>query len=77
MGYFSEIDLHGMTSAEARKTLDETLKKLPKDVRELTVVHGYRSGTALRDMVRRYKHPKVERKVLGLNQGTTVFIIKK
>lgn len=72
-----ELDLHGLTSAEARAKLDDTLKTLPKDVGELTVVHGYRGGTALRDMVRRYRNPKIERKVLGLNQGSTIFVIKK
>lgn len=77
MSYFMEIDLHGLTSAEATTKLDEILKKLPKSVGELTVVHGYRGGTALKEMVRRYKHPKVERKILGMNQGTTIFVIKK
>ncbi len=77
MSYFSEIDLHGKTSAEAKKTLDELLKKIPPDVRELTVIHGYRQGTALREMVRRYSNPRVERKILGLNQGSTVFVIKQ
>jgi len=75
MSYFMELNLHGYTAAEAKKKLDDALKTLPKDVGELTVIHGYRGGTALRDMVRRYKHPKVERKMLGLNQGSTVFVV--
>lgn len=77
MGYFMEVDLHGYTSADAKAKLDDVMKHLPKAVGELTVIHGYRGGTALREMVRRYHHPKVERKVLGLNQGSTIFIIKR
>ena len=76
MSYFSELDLHGMTSSEAKQTLDLTLKKLPDDVRELTVIHGYRGGTALKDMVKRYSHPRVERKIVGLNQGSTILVIR-
>lgn len=77
MAYFMEADLHGLTRAEAKSRLDDILKRLPGDVGELTVVHGYRGGTSLRDMVRNYKNPKIERKILGMNQGTTIFIIKK
>ncbi len=77
MPYSIEVDLHGHTVDSARKLITDTLKTLPKDVREVSVVHGYRQGTALRDMVRKYSHPKVERKILSLNQGITIFIIKK
>lgn len=76
MSYSIEIDLHGRTVEEARAMLSETLKKLPKGVREISVVHGYRGGTALREMVRKYSHPKIERKILTLNQGITILIIK-
>ncbi len=77
MPYSIEIDLHGHTSESAKAKLNETLKKLPKDVREIEIIHGYRGGTSLRNMVRKYKHPKIEQKIIGLNQGTTTFIIKR
>ncbi len=76
MSYFSEIDLHGYTAAQAKAVLDSTMKTLSKDVRELTVIHGYHGGTALMNMVRNYKHPRLERKILGMNQGSTIFILK-
>ncbi len=76
MAYAIEIDLHGHTVESAGKLLNDTLKKLPKDVREVHVIHGYRQGTALRDLVRRFRHPRVERKILGMNQGSTIFLIK-
>lgn len=77
MPYSIEIDLHGHTVDSAKALITNTLKTLPKDVREISVVHGYRGGTALRDMVRKYSNPKIERKILGLNQGVTIFIIRK
>ncbi len=60
MPYSVEIDLHGHTVESAGKVLTQRLKQLPNDVREVTVLHGFHGGTALRDMVRRYKNPKIE-----------------
>ncbi len=77
MAYSERIDIHGETGESARKKLCEKLKTLPKDTKELVVIHGYHGGHILQDTVRRFKHPKVERKILGLNQGETVFLIKK
>lgn len=77
MSYFLELDLHGLTAEQAKTKLNETMKTLPPDVGELTVIHGYRGGTALLNVVRSYKHPRIERKLLGMNQGTTVFVIKQ
>lgn len=77
MPYSIEIDLHGHTVESARKLITDTLKTLPKDVREISVIHGYHSGQSLRNMVNSYKNSKIERKILGLNQGVTIFVIKK
>ena len=52
MSYSVEIDLHGHTVESAGKVLTQRLKQLPNDVREVTVLHGFHGGTALRDMVR-------------------------
>ena len=71
------IDLHTQTAESARKLLTSRLKSLPKDVKEVVVVHGYHGGTVLRDMVRGYKNPKIERKIIGLNMGETIYIIKQ
>ena len=72
-----EIDLHNETRESGRKRLTAKLNSLPKGTQELVVIHGYHSGTVLRDMVRSFKHPKVERKILGMNQGETIFVIRK
>lgn len=70
------IDLHGHTVESAHRLLTQRIKSLPADVGEIEVVHGYNSGTALRDMVRSYKNSRIERKILVLNQGTTIFKLK-
>lgn len=77
MPYSVTIDLHGETSASAKQKLQSKLNSLPKDTRELIVIHGYHGGTALQETVRKFKHPKVERVILGLNQGETTLLIKK
>ncbi len=77
MSYFLDLDIHNHTVESARKLITSTLKNLPPDVREINIIHGYHQGTALRDMVRKYSNSKIERKILGLNQGITTFIIKK
>lgn len=77
MAYSVTIDLHGQTVESAKRLLTARLRSLPKDVREVVVVHGYHGGVALQNMVRGYRHFKVEKKLLGLNQGETVFLIKQ
>lgn len=77
MAYSIAIDIHGETRQSGRKLLENKLKSLPKDTREIVVIHGYHQGKTLQQMVRSFKHPMVERKILGLNQGETIFLIKK
>ena len=77
MAYSITIDIRGETRQSGRKLLENKLKSLPKDAREVIVIHGYHQGNTLQQMVRSFKHPMVERKILGLNQGETIFLIKK
>lgn len=76
---FQEIDVHNMTQQQAKVAIDARLKKADGSVYSLKVIHGYHSGTALRDMVRsRYRtHPKVKRIELGMNQGETELILRE
>lgn len=79
MSAFEEIDIHGLTSAQAQTAIDAKLKKCKGDVYRLRVIHGYHGGTALREMVRKHyrNHPKVIRIELGLNQGETDLVLKE
>ena len=70
---FQEVDIHGMTKAQAFTAIDAKLRRAGGAVYTLRVIHGYHGGTVLRDAVRsHYKnHPKVIRVELGLNPGET------
>ncbi|GHU57289.1 hypothetical protein FACS1894132_14890 [Clostridia bacterium] len=70
------VDLHGMTVNEAKRYLLEKLKTCPKNIREIEVIHGYHNGSALLQLVRNFKHPRIEKRILSLNQGTTIFWLK-
>ena len=71
------VDLHTMNTAQARRWLEMKVTSAPREVTEIEVIHGYHGGTALMQMVRKeFKHPRVKAKVLGLNQGCTILLLK-
>ena len=76
---FQEIDVHNMTKVQAVTAIDAKLRKADSSVYQLHVIHGFHSGTVLRDAVRaHYKnHPKVKRIELGLNPGETTLILRE
>lgn len=66
------VDIHHMEKAEAKKYLERLLAGLGNEVEEVVVIHGYRSGQALQQMVRKeLKYKGIRQKVLGLNPGVT------
>ena len=72
-----KIDLHDMQLDEARYYLEKFLNALSDNVKEITVVHGYRKGQVLLKMVRRdFFHPKIIKKVIPFNKGITIFYLK-
>ena len=77
-GPVAVVDLHGVYEREARMLLEGWLNQAPEEVQELRVIHGYQRGTVLRDMVRnQLKHPRIQSKLLSLNQGQTRILLKK
>lgn len=79
MGGILELDVHGMTKAQARTVIDARLRRADRSVYRIRVIHGYHGGTALRDEIRSlYKnHPKVLRVEAGLNQGATDLVLRE
>lgn len=73
-----EIDVHGMNQYQAKIKIQSTLKKAPKGTYAIRIVHGYRSGTALKDMIRQtYRtHPRVLRVEVTMNPGITELILR-
>lgn len=74
-----EIDVHGMTKAQAITAIDAKLRRADGSAYRLRVIHGYHGGTVLRDAVRAHyrNHPQVKRIELGLNSGETDLILKE
>ncbi len=74
-----ELDLHGMNTHQAKIAIDSQLKRAKGGVYRLRLIHGYRGGTALRDMIREtYRHhPRVLRVELGLNPGETELVLRE
>lgn len=75
---FNTIDLHGLTSAEAKKKLERELARAPREIKRLIVIHGCNNGTVLRDMVRSLHHPRILETVPTFsNDGETVIYLKR
>ena len=74
-----ELDLHGMNAYQAKTAVDAALRRAKGGTYRLRLIHGYRSGTALRDMVRTVyrSHTKVLRIELGLNPGETDLVLRE
>lgn len=78
MNAILEIDIHGMNRYQAKTRLDGLLKK-SRGVYRIRVIHGYRNGTELKEMIRyEYgKNPLVKRVVPGANEGITELILRE
>lgn len=75
-----ELDIHGMTKYQAKQYIDSQITKAGGGVYRLRIIHGYRGGTELREMIRktyRTGHPKVKRVECGLNPGETDIILRE
>ena len=78
-GSVAEVDIHGMNPSDARREILQLLDRLPNDVTELHVIHGYRGGNSLRAMVQNsLTHPRIARKMQScLNEGVTKIFLKR
>ena len=77
-GWTIEADIHGMRVLEAKRELETLIGRADKSIREIVVIHGYHGGSALKNMVRsELGHPRIQQKILSLNQGETTLLLKK
>ena len=71
-----EINLHDMQVDEAKYYLEMLLNTAAPNIKQVTVIHGYKKGQALLNMVRKdFKHPKLGKKVIPYNKGITIFYL--
>ncbi len=72
-----ELDIHGMTKAEAKRCIERYLSNAAAEIAEVAIIHG-RSSSVLKDMVRKeLKHRRIAQKVLSMNDGETILFLKK
>ena len=73
------IDVSGIGKEDAKRERKEKIRRKTSAVYRIRVIHGYHSGTALRDMIRREygKNTKVKRIEFGMNQGETDLVLRE
>lgn len=72
----AEIDIHNMTHDQAKRYIEQYLNKVNGSVKEVSVIHGYSSGTVLLNMVQKgLRHPKIKAKVKSMNPGITILVL--
>ena len=78
-GGIVEIDLHGKNSYQAKVTIDAALRRARAGTYRLRIVHGYNSGTALRDMIRTEyaRHPRILRLETSADGGATDLVLRE
>ena len=69
-----EVDLHNMQVLEAKAFLELEITRATTNIKEVHVIHGYKKGQAILNMVRKeFKHEKVKnRRVTFFNMGMTI-----
>ena len=73
-----EVDLHNMQVLEAKVYLELEIDRAMPEIKEVHVIHGYKKGRLILDMVRReFKHKKIKGfRVNSFNPGMTVLELK-
>ena len=76
-GKYKTLDLHRMTKEEAKAELIHALRLVDYDIKCLLIVHGYHSGTVIKNLIRKeFKSPDVLEKI-NLDAGRTIYLLKK
>ena len=73
------LDLHGRNTYQAKISIDAALRRAGGETYRLRLIHGYHSGTALRDFIRAEysRHPKVKRLLLAPDGGATELVLRE
>ena len=73
------LDLHGKNTYQAKTAVDALLRKSAGGTYRIRIIHGFHSGTTLRDFLRsEYSaHPKVKRLLLSTDGGTTELVLRE
>lgn len=71
------VDIHEMSTLEARRYLERLIASCGSEVREIEIIHGYHSGRALLETVRSgVRSKRIERRCVTMNPGVTIYFLK-
>ena len=76
---FVDIDLHDMTTDEARIEINRALKSVSKFTYQIRLIHGYNRGTKIKEMIsKEFKNNKLVKRIIpGDNQGVTILVLRE
>jgi len=71
------VDLHNLEENEARFFLEKAIDTAEPKIKEIVVIHGYRQGQVILNMVRKeFSHKRIEKKIIPFNKGITLILLK-
>ncbi len=54
-----KVDIHGMRVEQARFRLESTIESCNESINEIIVIHGYKGGQKLKEMVKDLQSPRI------------------
>ena len=77
-GGIVELDLHGMNTSQAQIAIDAALRRAGSGTYRLRLIHGYRGGTAIRDMLwTTYTHRGQVKRLVTIHDGVTDLVLRE
>jgi len=77
-GGIVELDLHGMNTYQAQIAIDAALRRAGSGTYRLRLIHGYRGGTAIRDMLwTTYTHRSQVKRLVTIHDGVTDLVLRE
>ena len=74
VGGVMELDLHGMNTYQAQIAIDAALRRCGGGV----YIHGYRGGTAIRDMLWTvYNKRSQVKRLVSISEGVTELVLRE
>ncbi len=72
------IDVHGLTSEEAKKKVEKAIASSPTSIKQLIVIHGYNRGNRLQETIRTKIRSQRIREISPhfTNEGITTIYLK-
>lgn len=72
------VDIHGLRVQEAERRLLDLIASCDRQTTDIVVIHGFRQGQALQEMVRALHAPRLDRaRPDYFNEGQTILTLKK